>query len=355
MHPSRNQRHERVRQLQNLPKEPSIIPIGVVGLGLMGTSITTCLLAAGHPVIATDRDLAKCRAARRRVLKFLAEMRKEGLFRNEPKRIIQRFKIARSYSLLKDCEVVLECIYENVKAKRKVIRQIEKVVHPSAIIGSNTSGTPITDLQAGARHPGRILGIHWAEPAHITRFMEIICGDKSDHLSAQRIQILSRRWGKEASILCRDIRGFISNRCMYALLREAFYLVESGYATVADVDRSLRNDLGYWITFCGPFRFMDLTGIPAYESVMRDLLPELSRSTKVPDTIHRIVKAGGRGTANNIGFYPYTPSEARRWEEGFIRFSYDIRALAQEYPEKSAMIERSRPAQRRVSVRRGPY
>ena len=71
---------------------------------------------------------------------------------------------------------------------------------------------------------------------------------------------LAETWGKEPSLLKRDIRGFITNRIMYAMIREAFYLVENGYATVEDVDRSLRNDLGYWITFAGPFRFMDITG-----------------------------------------------------------------------------------------------
>ena len=82
---------------------------------------------------------------------------------------------------------------------------------------------------------------------------------------------------------------------MYALMREAFHLVEAGYATIEDVDRSIRNDLGYWITFAGPFRFMDLTGIPAYAAVMRDLFPELDCSKEVPALMRQMVDSGRKG------------------------------------------------------------
>jgi len=120
---------------------------------------------------------------------------------------------------------------------------------------------------------------------------------------------------------------------MYAMLREAFYLVENGFATPADVDRSVRNDYGYWMTLAGPFRFMDLTGIPAYEAVMRDLLPDLSCATEVPPLMKRVVASGALGVANAKGFYKYTEAEARRWEKRFLKFTYEIRALARKYPD----------------------
>jgi 3-hydroxybutyryl-CoA dehydrogenase len=121
---------------------------------------------------------------------------------------------------------------------------------------------------------------------------------------------------------------------MYAMLREAFNLVENGYATVEDVDRSLRNDLGYWITFAGPFRFMDLTGIPAYLTVMKDLFPDLSNTTVPPESMEALVAAGAKGVSNARGFYPYTKESAEKWEEQFIEFSYDIRKLAEKYTPK---------------------
>ena len=119
---------------------------------------------------------------------------------------------------------------------------------------------------------------------------------------------------------------------MYAMFREAFYLVESGYATIEDVDRSCRNNAGYYMTLVGIFRWMDLTGVPAYHNVMKDLFPDLSTGTEVPKLIDDIVKAGGKGISNAQGFYEYTPEEARLWKETFEEFSYEIRKLALKYP-----------------------
>jgi len=122
---------------------------------------------------------------------------------------------------------------------------------------------------------------------------------------------------------------------MYAMLREAFHLVESGVASIADVDRSLRNDLGYWITLAGSFRFMDITGIPAYCAVMRDLLPDLDCSKQVPQLMMKLVESGTQGVANAKGFYNYTRAQAEERERLFLKFSYNIRALAQKYPERN--------------------
>jgi 3-hydroxybutyryl-CoA dehydrogenase len=309
-------------------------PVAVIGLGLMGTSITTCLLAAGHPVVGIDKDPARRRNARRNALALLREMRREKLLAKDPARVVENLTIAADFTHLRSSALVIECIFEDVAAKREVLRQLEDAVAPEALIGSNTSALPVTELQRGARHPERILGIHWAEPAHITRFMEIICGNQTDLRNAEKVIELARRWNKEPTLVRRDIRGFITNRIMYAMIREAFYLVENGYATPADIDRSVRNDMGWWITLAGPFRYMDLTGIPAYAAVMRDLVPELSCETQVPKLMREVVDSGARGVANARGFYSYTPAQAKRWEKRFLEFNYDIRALALKYRER---------------------
>lgn len=318
------------------------VPVGIVGLGLMGTSITTCLLAAGHPVGAVEIDETKRRTAHQRVLALLREMKSEGILKANPTKVVSRLKVSDGYQVLQPSQIVIEAIIESPEAKKKVIRKIEGAVSGRAVIGTNTSSIPVTFLQQGALHPERILGTHWAEPAHVTRFMEIICGKQTSPAYAERALALARYWGKEPSLLRRDIRAFITNRCFYALLREAFNLVESGYATVGDVDRSLRNDLGYWITFAGPFRFMDITGVPAYAAVMKDLFPDLNCGKKVPALIQKIVKSGGRGISNGRGFYQYTPAGAKRWEKLFLKFSYEIRALALKYPENIGDVGRAR-------------
>ena len=325
----RSQARQRRRELW----EPSETPAGLVGVGLMGTSIAACLLIAGHTVAAVEVDARKRRRARSAVLALLKGAKNEKLLNGDPSKIIKRLAVSGDYSALAGSRIVIESTVEDLTTKRQVIGKVERAVEPETIIGSNTSAIPITKLQKGARHPERILGIHWGEPAHVLRFMEIICGKNTLPIYAERAMALARHWGKEPSLVRRDIRGFITNRVMYAMLREAFHLVESGYATIADVDRSLRNDYGYWMTFAGPFRYMDLTGVPAYAAVMRDLFPELDCSKKVPRLMKKLVKSGARGVANAKGFYRYTPAQARRWEELFLKFSYEIRALAQKYPE----------------------
>jgi len=331
---------------------------GIVGMGLMGSSIAACLLAAGHTVAAVEADPARLRKAPRQVLSLLEGLRGEGLLRSDSRSILRNVTISGDYSALRQCQIVVECVTEDLNVKREVIRRIEQDVSSGTIIGSNTSAIPPTVLQEGALHPERILGIHWGEPAHITRFMEIICGEGTLPVYAERALALARQLGKEPSLLRKDVRGFITNRIMYAMLREAFHLVESGVASIADVDRSLRNDLGYWITLAGPFRFMDLTGIPAYCAVMRDLLPELDCSKQVPPLMTRLVESGAQGVANAKGFYNYTPEQARRWEKRFLKFSYDVRALARKYPEENGScldgtVERGVPNKQREARRQG--
>jgi 3-hydroxybutyryl-CoA dehydrogenase len=310
------------------------MPVGVVGLGLMGNSIIACLLAAGHPVVGVTRSLSKRRNTRRHLQSILRQMKREKLLSLDPAQVLKKLRITEDFADLSECQVVIETVLEDLQVKYEVFRKIEAAVSPETIIGSNTSALPVTLLQKGASHPERFMGIHWGEPAHVLRFMEIICGDQTDLRLVERARALAERWGKEPSVVRRDVRGFLTNRCMYAMLREAFYLVESGYATIEDVDRSLRNDYGYWITLAGPFRFMDLTGIPAYMRVMEHLLPELCCTKEVPELMRKVVGSGALGVANAKGFYKYTPQEARRWEKRFLRFTYDIRALAQKYSQK---------------------
>ena len=307
--------------------------IGVVGLGLMGSSIVTCILAAGHEVTALTRNIERSDEARKRITNFLVQLQEEKMLKGDPGKILKNLTITDDYTLFTNHEIVIESIIENVDEKKQVFQQLEGILASTAVIGTNTSAIPVTILQSGLKHPERLLGIHWGEPAHILRFLEVICGEKTDIRYAERIVALAEEWGKEPSLVRRDIRGFITNRLMYSMMREAIYLVENGYATIEDIDRACRNDMGYWITFAGLFRFMDLTGIPAYLTVMKDLFPELDNSTKAPHFIDELVTSGAKGVSNAHGFYSYTKESAEKWEKLFIKFTYEIRKLAEKYPK----------------------
>ena len=306
--------------------------IGVVGLGLMGCSITTCLLMAGHPVIAVAPIPGDMVTAAPRVTDHLERSRQEGLINDKPPHYLSKLLVTEDYDLLAPCGLVIECTLENLEVKNTVFKKIESVISVDALLTSNTSAIPISLLQKHTKHPERFFGLHWAEPSHTTRFLEVICGDASDVSKGEFLYSISQGWGKEPTLVRKDIRGFITNRLMYAMYREAFYLVENGYATVEDVDRACRNNPGYWMTLAGVFRWMDLTGIQAYHAVMKDLFPTLCNDTHVPKMIDDLVKGGAKGVANAKGFHDYTPEEAKLWEETFKTFSYQIRELAIQYP-----------------------
>ncbi|GAB2792277.1 3-hydroxyacyl-CoA dehydrogenase family protein [Rhabdobacter roseus] len=308
------------------------MPVGVVGLGLMGCSITTCLLMAGHPVVAVAPIPSDVPTAWPRIQHHLTDLAERQLIAEPPAHYLASLTLTENYADLRDCQLVLECTLEDLDIKKRVFAQMEAVVNDECVIASNTSAIPITQLQSLTRRPQRFIGLHWAEPSHTTRFLEVICGEQTEVPYAEFFYALSHQWGKEPTLVRKDIRGFITNRIMYAMYREAFDLVEKGYASIEDVDRACRNNAGYWMTLVGLFRWMDLTGVPAYANVMKDLWPTLSNRTDVPRLIQDIVDRGGRGVANADGFYDYTPEEAQAWRETFERFSYEIRELALKYP-----------------------
>ena len=308
------------------------IPVAIVGLGLMGCSIVTCMLIAGHPVVALAPISDDLLHAEKRIREHLEKSFENGIVTNNPDFYFKNLIITEDYSELSPCKLVVECTIENIGIKESVYKKIENVIAPEALLTSNTSAIPISTLQKLTAYPERFLGLHWTEPAHTTRFLEIICGDLSDIKNGEYLYGLSYLWGKEPILVRKDIAGFITNRLMYAMYREAISLVENGYATVEDVDRSCRNNAGYFMTFVGIFRWMDLTGVPAYHTVMQRLFPTLNNSTEVPELIDKIVREGGRGVANAKGFYDYTPEEAKMWEQTFTEFTYEIRELALRYP-----------------------
>jgi 3-hydroxybutyryl-CoA dehydrogenase len=178
--------------------------------------------------------------------------------------------------------------------------------------------------------------MHWAEPCHITQFLEIIRGEQTDDATADLAMELGRLAGKEPSLVKKDVEGFIVNRLGYAMLREAFWLLENGVADVETIDRSFRNAVSVWANIAGPFRWMDLSGVPAYAAVMKRLWPKLSCATEVPKMMRDLVDSGARGITTGRGFYEYTPEQARQWEQRLSENVWKVRALRAELFGKEA-------------------
>src|SRR5690606_1215305 len=152
------------------------------------------------------------------------------------------------YSKLQPRVIVLECVIEDRHIKASVYKKIEDVVPEHTLIGTNTSAIPISSLQPYLKHPCRFMGIHWAEPAYATRFVEITCGADTDPEKAQKVSTWAEGWNKEPILLQKDIRGFITNRLMYAVYREALTLEEEQVATMQDLYKAARYEMGSWIS-----------------------------------------------------------------------------------------------------------
>jgi 3-hydroxybutyryl-CoA dehydrogenase len=321
------------------------IEVGVVGLGLMGSSIVICLLCSGHKVkaIAPMREnyLTALSVIKRELL--LAE--EAGLLQHPIDYYLARLEISEEYEDLASCKLVFECVIEKPEIKFKVYKLIADTVPASTLIATNTSALPISFLQKTVPHPERFLGIHWAEPAYMTRFLEITKGAQTSQDAIDYAQNLAYKWGKEPTVLKKDIRGFITNRLMYAVYREALHLEACGVATIEDLDKAFRYDAGSWMTFMGVFQRLDMLGVADYRTIFTNLFPALSNAGTVPVLMEEMIGKNARGTKNRIGFYTYNKEEGESWDSAFARFNRAIYKLVADYPsltlkkvEKDAVV-----------------
>lgn len=308
--------------------------IGVVGLGLMGSSIVVSLLAAGHRVVALAPLPGEKAKASAHIGLLLQHADAAGLLSYGIRPCIDALQLVEDYQPLVACRVVMECVVEDQAIKEMVYHQIAAVVADDAIIASNTSAIPISELQALVPHPERFLGIHWAEPAYMTRFLEITCGNATDPAIGEYIVTLGEAWGKEPTLLKKDIRGFITNRLMYAVYREALTLVEDGHTTLMDADKAFRYDAGAWVTVMGLFQRMAFMGETDYLNAFRRLFRQLSNRKDVPQVMQQQVAQIAKGIHNQLGLYRYNETTAKQWEAAFAQFNKEIYELASRYRQE---------------------
>jgi 3-hydroxybutyryl-CoA dehydrogenase len=312
------------------------IPIGVVGIGIMGAVITASLLSAGHPVKTVSLDSSERQNVNRRVRLHLKALHDGGELTDSVDEVMTRLQVGTQYSNLAPCALVIESIIEDLEAKRDVIRNIEAVVSPQTLIGSNTSALPITQIQNGAKVPRRIFGLHWVSSSPFSWCVEVMGGAQTSRAVTRRACELVKLWGKKPALSRHDKRGFICNRIGYAILRESFALLDEGVATAEDIDNAVRASVGTWLPFVGPFGYLDLSGLPAYAPIMRDLLPDLSANDDVPATLQKLEKSGAKGIPNGRGFYRYSGKEGDRKSQDFDDFRRDLVQLIARYENTHA-------------------
>ena len=294
----------------------------LLGNGNLAYSIAVCLLKAGHVV---DLYTDGVEEAETTIFDHFAEIKQQyGKSVNG-----DWLKVSQNPQGKTKHGLAIVITEEDVSIKRDIISQLEHLLLPDAIIAVNSESIGLDALQAHALHPERIIGLNWTEPAHTTQFLEIITNASINPCVVDQIMNLAASWRKDPYV----VENFgIRSRLMSAMVREAFYLVENGYASLEDIDRACRNDAGYYLPFAGNCRYMDLMGTYAYGMVMKDLNPDLSKDQELPQFFTDIIKEGGLGMQNGKGLYQYTPSEVKQWQKIFREFSYQIEKIIQKYP-----------------------
>lgn len=315
--------------------ETNEIQVGVVGLGLMGSSIVVALLVAGHPVSGVAPLPGEVDGALQRIKSHLRHCQESNLLSQPIESYLERLTLSEDYQILNNCRLVQECVVEIKEIKAEVYRKIHEATREDVIVSSNTSAIPISMLQELSPVPERFLGIHWAEPAYLTRFLEITKGQLTSDETGQWVFQLAHSWDKEPTFLQKDVRGFVTNRLMYAVYREIFHLIEKGETNLEDVDKAWRYDAGSWMTFMGIFRRMDYLGLEDFPQIFRNIFPKLNKMAGVPEVMRTIADERARGIQDGKGLFTYTREEAKHWEEAFAAFNKDIFRLAEKYPSRA--------------------
>jgi 3-hydroxybutyryl-CoA dehydrogenase len=188
--------------------------------------------------------------------------------------------------------LVVETIVEDLGAKKEVLARAERLAAPDALITTNTSSLRLEPLAMELQKPGSFAGLHFLNPPELVEAVEIVGAEQT---SPETIETL-RQWiaelGKAPIVVRRDVPGFVVNRLQYALLREAYALVDEGVCSLADVDRAVTHGLGSRWAAIGPFETMDLAGLDVHAAVAANLWPELANTTEPSPTIGRARESG---------------------------------------------------------------
>jgi 3-hydroxybutyryl-CoA dehydrogenase len=210
----------------------------------------------------------------------------------------------------------VESVAEDLEAKRAVLAAAERLLADDGILTTNTSSLPLSELGRSLVRPERFAGWHWFNPAELIPLVEVVAAPQTAPAVVERLLALSRTIGQEPVAVRRDVPGFVANRLQYALLREAYALVESGVCDVDDVDRAVVAGIGARWAAIGPFASMDAAGLEVHEAVAAQLFPRLSRSTAVPALLRDLRRRGATGARGGIGLRgTYGPGAARHLVE----------------------------------------
>ncbi|WP_102960797.1 5-formyl-3-hydroxy-2-methylpyridine 4-carboxylate 5-dehydrogenase [Mangrovicella endophytica] len=278
--------------------------IAILGLGTMGPGMAARLARGGLDV--TAYDIAPAAVERARSALGTIEGVLDALEIAAPAGGAGTIRFTGDIAdAVAGADLVIENVPENIGVKAEIYRAIEGLIAADVIVASDTSGIPITQLQAHISHPERMVGMHWSNPPHIIPMIEVIGGEKTDPQTVATIRDLIRSIGLLPVVVKKDVPGFVENRVLYALLREAVDLVERGVIEPQDIDTCVSWGIGYKIAVVGPMALLDMAGLDIYRSVSSFLNADLARREDVAPMVEKKIAAATLGLKSGKGIYNY--------------------------------------------------
>ena len=280
--------------------------IAVVGAGIMGNGIAQVCAQAKYDVTMTDIQQKFVDNGLENINKSLARMVKSGkVNEGEAAEIFKRIKGTISLKdAVKDADVIIEAVYEDLDVKKKVFKEIEEYCQPTAILASNTSGLMITEIASDLKRPENFVGMHWFMPPAMMKCIEMIKGTLTSDETSKAIYDLSIKLGKEP-LYANDVPGFFTTRYINSYLLEAVRLFEANVVGIKEMDTMCKTAFGWPM---GPIELMDAVGFDTVIHVAAYLYKETGDPKFVaPMTLKKLVKAGytGKKPGSKGGFYDY--------------------------------------------------
>jgi 3-hydroxybutyryl-CoA dehydrogenase len=289
----------------------TIKTIGIIGAGTMGHGIAQVAAAAGYQAVLRDVDrdsLARgIQAIERNLIKGIQLAKLTEADRDS---ILQHIHGTTDLAEVAGADLVIEAAPEKLEIKQQLIRDVEKLASQPFIFASNTSSLSITELAKVSEQPGNVVGMHFFNPVHIMRLLEIVVGKATSDDTVELVRQVAQRLRKEP-IVVQDVPGFASSRLGVALGLEAMRMLEQGVASAKDIDTAM--ELGYNHPM-GPLKLTDHVGLDIRLNIAEYLYRELNSETfRPPELLRRMVQEGKLGKKTGTGFYDWTaPAEDRR-------------------------------------------
>jgi len=277
---------------------------GIVGAGTMGSGIAQAAALSGVDVILYDINDTVLRQALERVKQdFRKGVNRGKLTQEQTTEAFARIHPRTKLSDLKHCELVVEAIIEDLMVKKDLFRHLETDTKPSTILATNTSSLSVTAIASVLRHPERAVGLHFFNPAHIMKLVEVIKGQQTSPEVVQQTVEFAKQIGK-TPVVAKDTPGFIVNRVARPFYGEALRLLGENVASVEQIDRIVKDGAGFPM---GPFELMDLIGIDVNFAVTQSMYEQYFGEPRYrPHPIQkRMVEAGQIGRKSGQGFYKY--------------------------------------------------